>query len=351
MVAAAIALIMIYLIIYYLFGFGLFYVAGGRRTCNPMWIGMFAYAILFFLEAFPMKVVQMPLKAVGAIWIGTVIGILALIVYYLHQEIIEDLKQRVLSLRQHKWSALLALAVILIALIYVETQRQAGSPWDNSYYLGEVNTSVYEGVTETVAAIDGTEMTSFSPLYVMETYLMHSAVICTITGIPAAVEVRTVMTAVVILVFFALVWDIGKKLFGKEYWKSAVLFLVVLLVYLFSDSYYWPGTFFLIRTYEGKTILANLFVPAAFYWFMCLWEEDTRENWMGMFLTMSACFTYSMSAIFLMPVALAGYGLVLLIHRKNWKTVRNLVLCVLPCLLVAVAYVLMSKNVIQLLIF
>lgn len=179
---------------------------------------------------------------------------------------------------------------------------------------------------------------------------MHSAVVCTLTGIPALIEVRTVMIAVLVIVFFSLIWDIGRKLFGKEYWKSAVLLGVVLIVYLFSNSLFWPGTFMLTRTFEGKCILANFFVPATFYCFMCLWEEDIRENWLCLFLTMMASFTYSMSAIFVMPVALAGYGVVLVCRRREWRVVRNLVICLLPCLVAAVVYVLMSKGMIQVLI-
>lgn len=349
-IAAAIGLIILYLILYYLFGFATLYVMGGRRTCNPVWIGMFVYAILFFLVAFPMKLAQMPLKIVGIIWLGTVLGISALILFYLHREIGGAFREWIATVWQFKWIAPLVLVVVAVALVYTESQENVGSGWDSAFYVGEVSTSVYEGVMETTDAIHGTDLGSFSSLYMLETYLMHSAVVCTLTGIPALIEVRTVMVAVLIIVFFILMWDIGIKLFDKDYWKTAVLFWIILLVYLFSDSLFWPGSFMLMRTFEGKSVLANFFVPATFYCFMCLWEEDTRENWICLFITMMASFTYSMSAIFLMPVALAGYGVVLVWRGRKWKIVRNLVICLLPCLVAAIVYILMSKGILQVLI-
>lgn len=350
MIVAAIALIVIYLTLYYLFGFAAFYVAGARRPCNPVWVGMLVYAILFFIEAIPMKIVQMPLRIVGVIWLITVLGLVGLILFYLHAEIYGELKKFALTVWENKWTALMVGGVVIAALAWTESQAKVGSPWDSAYYVGEVTTSVYEGTMEITDPINGIALSSFNVLYMLETYLMHSAVVCTLTGIPALIEVRIVMIAVMTIVFFALIWDIGKTLFGKDYWKAAVLMGVVFLISLFSASMFWPGQFLLTRCFEGKSILANIMIPAVFYSCMNLWDRESRGGWMCLFLTMMSSFTYSMSSIFIMPVVLAGYGVVLLCRRRNWHVVLNLAICLLPCLITAVIYVLMSKDIIKVIV-
>lgn len=347
----AIALILIYLALYYLLGLITIKTIGDERAFCPIWIGMFVYAILFYLVALPMKLAQVSLKTVSLVWLVAVVLIVALAAIHLRSMLLDRTKKLFHTIFLHKWSMLLVFLVVALELFYAESRRWVGSPWDTAYYIGEVTTSLLDGEMGTVDAIMGTPLNSFYIFYLLETYSMHSAVACILTGIPPLVEFRTVMIAVMIIMFNVILWNIGKRLFDKDYWKSAVLLLIVFGIYLFSNSMYWPGAFFLSRTFEGKSILANIFIPSMFYCFISIYEDDQRNDWIYLFLTVTASYSYCMTSLIVVPVMLFGYYVSLMIKRRNWKHTKNIVICLIPCMIMSIVYFLITKGVIHINIY
>ena len=347
----AITLILIYLTLYYLLGLITIKIAGDERDFCPIWVGMFVYAILFFLVALPMKLAQVPLKTVSLVWLVTVVLIVALAVVHLRGMLLDRAKKLLHTFFLHKWSMLLIFLVVALELFYAESRRWVGSPWDTAYYIGEVTTALHDGEMGTVDAIMGTPMHSFYIFYLLETYSMHSTVACILTGIPALVEIRTVMTAVIIIIFNVILWNIGKRLFDKDYWKSAVLLLIVFGIYLFSNSLYWPGAFLLSRTFEGKNLLANIFIPSMLYCFISIYEDDQRSDWIYLFLTVTASYSYCMTSLIVVPVMLFGYYVALMIKKRNWRHTKNIMICLIPCMIMAIVYFLITKGLIHINIY
>lgn len=341
----AVILIIAYLILYYLVGFAVVRGIGGdEKKDSVMLNGMFGYALLFFVVGLPMKLAKVTLTKIGVVWLICLAAAIAVCMWKWHEDILEDWKRKLHDISSHKWIALGVAIVVILELVWVEMQNVPGSPMDTAYYVGEVSTAVYDNAAGITEVHSGTPLSSFSHLYTMETYLLHSSVVCRIFHVAPLIEVRTVMSAVVIIMFNIIMWQIGKHLFRDCRWKMLLLLAAVFVFCMFCNSYYMPGSFLLRRTYEGKNILSNIFVPAVFLYFLQLLEEDRRSSWIGMFLAICVSYTYCMSATFVAPVYLLGICGALVLYKRKWKTVWNSLICMLPAGAMVVLYFCMSKG-------
>ena len=93
---------------------------------------------------------------------------------------------------------------------------------------------------------------------------------------------RSIAMAVInVLMINFLVYQIGKKLFDQNVKKADLFVIFVCLLQLFSYSLYTSGTFQLTRCYEGKALLANVAIPAAFLASLGLWLDKNTKNAYG----------------------------------------------------------------------
>lgn len=338
-----------YLMIYYLVGFAAVkIVRGNEKKDSVMLMGVFTYAILFWMIGFPLKLLKIKVSTIGIVWL-VVLGVgVALILWKWHRALWDDLKFRVRDIWEHKWTSAGIAAVILLELIWVELQSVPGSPLDASYYIGEVSSAVFDNMAGVSDPHSGAPLSYFSAAYVMETYLLHSSVVCRLFHIAPLIEVRTVMAAVAVILFNIVLIHIGRCLFKDCRWKILLLLSGACVFCLFSGSYYAQGTFLLLRAYEGKNFLANIFIPVIFLYFLQLLEEERRSVWAGLLLAVCASFTYSMSAIFLLPVMLFGVFVPLVLNKRSWKTALKAGGCMVPCGAAMAFYLLASKGYILL---
>lgn len=345
----AVILIIVYLALYYLVGFAVVKCSrGDEKQDSVMLNGMFAYAVIFFLLGFPMKLSQFPLTRIGAIWLGLLAVIVIFILWKWHGSIREDWKRKFRDVRAHKWISLGVAAVVILELVWVEMQNVPGSPLDAAYYIGEVSTSVFDNASGVSDVYSGEGLGAFKAMYAMETYLLHSSVICKVFHVAPLIEMRTVMSAVVIVMFNVIMWHMGRRLFRNDR-RKMLLFLAGIFVFcMFYSSYYMPGWFLLSRTFEGKNILNNIFIPAVFLYFLRLLEEEKRSIWVGLFLTIWASFTYSMSATFIAPVYLLGIFAALILYKKKWGTVWRSAVCMIPAGAVVMFYFCVTRGYIRL---
>ncbi|MDE7434596.1 MAG: hypothetical protein K2N01_02055 [Lachnospiraceae bacterium] len=338
-----------YLMIYYLVGFAAVKISkGNEKKDSVMLMGVFTYAVFFWMIGFPMKLLKIKVSTIGTVWL-VVLGLgVALILWKWHRAMLDDLKYRLSDLWEHKWTSMGIAAVILFELVWVELQSVPGSPMDVSYYIGEISSAVFDNMAGVSDPYSGAQLSHFSATYVMETYLLHSSVVCRLFHIAPLIEVRTVMAAVAVILFNIILFQIGRCLFKDCRWKILLLLSGAFVICLFSNSIYVPGDFLLMRAFEGKNFLANIFIPVIFLYFLQLLEKERRSVWAGLFLAVCASFTYSMSAIFLLPVMLLGIFVPLVINKRSWKTALKAVGCMIPCGAAMAFYLCASRGYILL---
>ena len=153
---------------------------------------------------------------------------------------------------------------ILLALQLVASVLVMTADGDDAYYVGQalvadVTDLVYyfDPYTGAYSVLDYRHALAPCPLFI--------ALLARKSGLHAAVVAHTVLPSFLIVASYMIYMQIGRLLFQKDK-KRLPMFMV--LICLLNDfgiySRYTRETFFLTRTWQGKSVLANLVIPMAF---------------------------------------------------------------------------------------
>ena len=173
------------------------------------------------------------------------------------------------------------------------------------------------------------------------------AYIARITGIHATVVAHSVLPFVLIPVTYWIYLEIGKSLLRKDKKKIPIFMIFVCLMQIFGNvSIYTNATFFLTRTWQGKSILANLVIPAAIWLLLWIFDSDLGEKdnrlglWILLFMVNIVAALSSTASVFLMAMLIGIYGLVLSICEKNIQILLRLMITCIPLVLYGVMFLL-----------
>lgn len=306
--------------------------------------GYLLYFTVFELVALPMVLSLKPLSLLAKVW-----GILVLIsaagaTVWCFSDWIRQLKKISSIVREHKIFLLLLMACIgiqcLIGMVYSDNSADA------AYYVGTASTAVYTDTMGRYNPYTGAAISHFSARYIFSCYPMHNAVVCSLTGIHPLIQTKTIMTAINIFLSNLVVYEIGLKLFKNHKIKADVMAAFVCLIHLFSNTIYTDGTFLLTRSYEGKSILANIIFPMVFYCAVRLYQDQTdRMVWILTFFTGVSAITFTGSSIIL-PVALTAGFLPVIAVKKKWKLCMPFLITMTPSILYIAVYFLCRAQII-----
>ncbi len=324
--ALALIFIPVYILIYYLVGVAVSRIF--KFENNPVHeivYGMFAYGILFFVYVLPLKFKLVPVTTIGVIWAVFVVILCLLIVILLRKYIVSGIRDWLKSLRDRKMSVIVVSVFTAILTIFVEFFGRLPNGFNQVWFVGWVSTGVVNNELMTHDTVMGTALDKFNNDRYLCTFMDHSAVVCKLTGMHPMVEVRTVLTAVFILVQCIVVWELAKYFGNKDEKKTLVAFFVYWIFrILLVGSQLLPGYYTFFRTYEGKGFVMNAPVPliALLLWRMYDHPEDKTLMWKGC-LTMFGAMTYSLSMMFTAPFMLASY-IPFILARKDKRLIRNM---------------------------
>ncbi len=142
---------------------------------------------------------------------------------------------------------------------------------------------------------------------------------------------------------------------------------LIFFINITFNTIYTSSLFLMTRTYEGKAIVGNLAIMTVFYLFIRMnnsvsdaekaaaGEEgvpsregtgpgDPVRPWLSVFLVCFGASTISSTANMLMPVELTVLFLPLIVRAKRFKWIPKYVLCVVPGMAFALAFVLYVKG-------
>ena len=137
----------------------------------------------------------------------------------------------------------------------------------------------------------------------------------------------------------------GQSLFSKNREKSIIFTAFVSLLNYFSFNLFTAAEFLIIRSSEGKTILASIIIPALLYFFLeTAKNPEDKTNWYCSFLTILGSFGLNMSSIFMIPFEISAFYIPLALRRKSMSAAVRYLVLMLPCL-VAIGLYLLTKNI------
>lgn len=331
--------------------------------------GYLAYFAVFELLAVPMTLLLVPLKMLTAVWAVFMVSVCVLAFVKLHKQWICRLKKFSAGtgkvFREHSGWVLLAIAAVILQCLIVVLYQD--NTQDAAYYVGTVSTSVYTGTLGRYNPFTGQAISAFSARYVFSAFPMNNAVWCVITGLPALIQCKIVMSLINVLVANGIIWQTGRQLFGGAKKQADLMVFLVFLLNLYTGTIYTPGTFLFTRFYEGKALLANVAIPMVLLISVCLFRLWSNENelsptvkggmchlspeerniWILLFLTAVSAICFSGSAI-IFPAVIGAGVLPLLIIKKKPGRIIPCCICMLPCIMYGIAFLCVKYGILSL---
>lgn len=339
-----------YLIIYYLVGVATAKIF--KLNNNPLEeiiYGAFVYGIIFFVYVMPLKFKIVPVTTIGVIWAIFVAVMCLTIIIVLRKFIIAGLKEWFKGIAKRKLSFILVGLFTIVFILFIEIFGRLPKGYNQTWFVGWPSTAVVYNELMTHDTVTGASLEMFQNERYLSTFLDHSGVVCKLTGLHVMVEVRTVLTAVFVLMQIIVVWKLANY-FGKGDEKKSLFAFFGYWTFrnLMIGSQLLPSYYTVFRTYEGKGFVMNVPVPllVLLLWKMYDNPKDLGYLWKSSFCLIGAM-TYSLSMMFSAPFLLVSY-IPFVIYKKDKRLIRNILVLLFISGIYVVVYYLGRKGIIDL---
>lgn len=351
MLIKAILLFIIYLVTYYLYGFAIARMC--RVKCismvNSIIMGFWAEGLIFFVFIMPFKVAMVKVSTVSWIWLAVWLTTIIAVVVVWHRAIWQNILDAGREIIARKSTVIVIGIVVIAELVY---EMLCGNYTDGNgaaYFVGAAASDIFKNHFGVVEPEIGTMVSAFNTMYFLQTYVHHTAVVCKLTGLVPLVEMRGVMSEVVILMNALVTYELARVIFKKK--RKKVLFFWLAyqaFILLFAHSVYIPAYYLFYRTFEGKTIFGMLLIP---YIFVCFWKlyDNAKDihTLVCLVIALLGSFTFCMSTMYVLPFLLLAFLPVALVQR-SWRQLVNWCIMMVPSALSILYYIMVMKGIIEL---
>ena len=228
---------------------------------------------------------------------------------------------------------LFILFLVLVGFQLYMAFTRASFDGDDAYYVVQALTAQQ---TDTLYRIDPNRGVSV-PLdarHALALFPVWQAFIGTMCGIHATIVAHSVAPLLLIPLTYLIYYEIGRELFCNKKRLLPMFMALMALWQMFGNvSIYTAETFFLTRTWQGKSFAGNFIVPAVFWIFLCLFREDESDRrgmWLLLTLLNLAAGASSSLAVLLSCALTMGLGVLLTIRSRRF---RDLICTGLSCVL------------------
>ena len=251
---------------------------------------------------------------------------------------------------------------VILGFQLVKAVTMAPFDGDDAYYVVESLLAQQADVMNTILPYTGSS-TSLDLRHAFAVFTMWEAFIAKVSFVHSTIVAHSVMPLVLLPLVYLVYVEIGRILLSR---KPDLLPIFMIFISLFTmygnTSIYTAETFLMMRTWQGKAMVANLMLPLvlwAFVWMFddCrkpgyLWKEETgggkilvrNSAWVILMLVnMSSGIMSSMGIIFC--GGLSGFlAFLLLIYTRNWKIIPKIIMAMVPSGLYLVVYMLVRMH-------
>ncbi len=302
--------------------------------------GFFAYFGLFQGAALPLILLGRPFHELKWLWLAVCVLVDALVLLKAGDSLAEWAAGAKDAFFRMMGPLLAAILLLLAFTCYFQwAQRYLG--WDTSFYIGTVNTTLD---TDTMYAFDGNTGKPARELplrYALSSFYMHTAWLCALGRVTAAMAQKFVMGSVCVWMHGLLLFSMGRRLFPKKERDALVFTGIAMALHYGLNTLYSSSAFLLARAYEAKGFCANVVIPAMFYAALCLWQDaGRRESWALLFVAAFSSVPVSMSSLPIVPAMIGILALTESVLRKDRAILGKGALCMLPNAAYLLAYAL-----------
>lgn len=225
--------------------------------------------------------------------------------------------------------------------------RMASFDGDDAYYVVE---SLLSYETDTLYRIRpytglSTGMDLRHSLAVVPIWMAYIARVC---GIHPTIVTHNVYGIMSIPLTYLIYLETGRCLLKKERKKLPIFMIFVGIMQVFGNvSIYTTATFFITRTWQGKSMLANIVIPVTIWLLLNIFDSEVYEKdnrlglWIVLFMNNIVAAMCSTTSVLLMAMLVGVSGLVLSIKEKNPQVLLKLIVTCIPLVAYGCMFLLM----------
>ena len=131
---------------------------------------------------------------------------------------------------------------------------------------------------------------------------------------------------------------IGEALFKDDIKMKYIFVIILSVIYIFGAYSAWSNFVFLLyRVWQGKALIANIFIP--FIWLLFLKYLHTDEfYWFILFITLWAADLTSSMGLFIPSLTVGVLGILYSLTQKDKNYIIRSLICFLPTLVYGLIY-------------
>lgn len=323
-----------------------FFKQGENSLFLSLSCGFFINFALFELFALPCTLLRLSLTFLTAIWISFNCIAILLAVYFCRRDWTSAVSSIPKFFRESTWTLIVLFLSVMIQMLIVFTHMDNSA--DASYYVGKTATDVYTNSLGLVNPYNGAELSRFNVRYLFSCFPDYNAVISKFFNLHALKQAKVIMPQIIILVTNFIYYQVGMILTNKNRKKAALLVFWIFLINLYSNTIYTAANFLLLRTYEGKAILANTIITGIILCCLQIYkgERPLLHKWLLLFITLSSV-TFSSSSMLIVPLAVSAGFLTVIFIKKQYSSIGWYILYTLPNLMTGFIYLLYTKGLLS----
>ncbi len=165
---------------------------------------------------------------------------------------------------------------VLMAFQMVMSVVMASFDGDDAYYVVESLLAQQADVMNTILPYTGTS-TALDIRHALAVITMWIGFLAKESGIHATILSHSIMPLFIIPLVYLVYVEIGRIIFRTRQQLIPVFAIVVGVLFMFGNvSIYTPATFLLMRTWQGKALVANVVFPMIFWIFLWMMEDGKK---------------------------------------------------------------------------
>lgn len=252
--------------------------------------------------------------------------------------------------RSNLLTYILFFAILLYQMIMAVVYMMPNG--DDAYYVGLALLADSKDAMYTIDPYTGAS-TALQYRHVLAPLPMYVGLLARESGLHATIIAHTVLPPVLILVSYMLYYKIAWALFDGNMNRISIFMVIMAGIKIFGGtSIYTSEVFFLTRTWQGKSILANLAIPGAFLCMLLLsgktWQkkrvdDEVRKKNFGIYILLIAMNLVGALASSLGLLLLAFFemvmAVVIAIRNRRISVLIFTGLCQIPSLIYILLYI------------
>lgn len=205
---------------------------------------------------------------------------------------------------------------------------------DDSYYVVQSVLADQTGVLNRIRPYTGLS-TDLDIRHALATLPLWEAYVARMTGIHAAIVAHSLLPLVLIPLTYLCYFEIGKKLLGAADIRLPIFMILVNIMQIWGNiSIYTNATFFLTRTWQGKSVLANLVLLVQLWLLLEIFDDkkagSKRNYWLLLAVNNVAAAMMTSMGAFLAAMFLGITGLAAAIRQKKLSVLFKAAVCCVP---------------------